>query len=78
MMATLALQKRIQDPVDHLTCRILQFAKFFISRGGSRTAALPKMETFVIIVNGFRPLTIMTKHSMLDVAADLNPPLISS
>ena len=30
-------------------------------RGGSRTAARSKMERFVIIVNGFQPLTITTK-----------------
>ena len=27
------------------------------------------------IVNGFQPLTIITKHSILDVAAVLDPPL---
>ena len=47
-------------------------AKF---RGGSRTAATSKMELFVIIVNGFQPLTIITKCSILDVAAVLDPPL---
>ena len=31
---------------------------------------------FVIIVNGFQPLTIITKSSILDVAAVLDPPLI--
>ena len=46
-----------------------------ITRGGSRTAATSKMECFVIIVNGFQPLTIITKHSILDVAAVLDPPL---
>ena len=45
------------------------------SRGGSRTAASPKMECFVIIVNGWKPLTIIVKHSILDVAAVLDPPL---
>ena len=45
------------------------------SKGGSRTAATPKMERFVIIVNGFQPLTIITKRSILDVAAVLDPPL---
>ena len=40
-------------------------------RGGSRTVATSKMECFVIIVNGFQPLTIITKHSILDVAAAL-------
>ena len=58
-------------------------------RGGSRAAAVPKMERFVIIVNGltskmerfviivngFQPLTIITKRSFLDVAAALDPPL---
>ena len=44
-------------------------------RGGSRTAATSKMELFVILVNGFQPLTIITKCSILDVAAVLDPPL---
>ena len=48
------------------------------SRGGSRAAATSKMERFVIIVNGWKPLTIITKHSILDVAADLDPPLWSA
>ena len=43
--------------------------------GGSRGAATSKMERFVIIVNGFQPLTIITKCSILDVAAPLDPPL---
>ena len=46
-----------------------------IFRGGSRTAATTKMELFVIIVNGFQPLSIITKCSILDVAAVLDPPL---
>ena len=45
------------------------------TRGGSRAAATSKMECFVIIVNGFQPLTIITKYSILDVAAALHPPL---
>ena len=45
------------------------------NRGGSRTAATPKMERFVIIVNSFQPLTIITKHTILDVAAVLYPSL---
>ena len=44
-------------------------------RDGSRAAATFKMECFVIIVNGFQPLTIIWKHSILDVAAALDPPL---
>ena len=42
-----------------------------IARGGSRAAATPKMECFVIIVNDL-------KHSILDVAAALDPPLIAT
>ena len=45
------------------------------SRGGSRSAATSKMERFVIIVNGWKLLTIITKRSILDVAANLGPPL---
>ena len=47
-----------------------------ILRGGSRAAATSKMERFVIIDNGWKPLIIITKHSILDVAAALDPPLI--
>ena len=64
----------------------MKVSKYFISkyqsisgtysqRGGSRTAATSKMELFVIIVNGFQPLTIMTKCSILDVATVLDLPL---
>ena len=42
-------------------------------KGGSRAAATSKMERFVIIVNGWKPLTIVTKRSILDVAAALDP-----
>ena len=45
-------------------------------RGGSRAAATSKMERFVRIVNGFQPLTIITKRSILDVAAAQDPPLM--
>ena len=47
-----------------------------IYRVGSRTAATSKVGLFAIIVNGFQPLTIITKSSTLDVAAVLDPPLI--
>ena len=47
-----------------------------ISGDGSRAAATSKMEHFVIIVNGWKPLTITTKQSILDVAAALDQPLI--
>ena len=55
----------------HLFLRISQNS----FRSGSRTAATSKMELFMIIVNGFQPLTIITKRSVLDVAAVLDPPL---
>ena len=45
-------------------------------RGGSRTAATSSMERFVIIVNGFQLLTIITKRSILDVTTVLDPPLV--
>ena len=44
-------------------------------RGGFRTIATSKMEQFVIIGNGFQPLNIIAKHSILDVVAVLDPPL---
>ena len=33
------------------------------------------MECFVIIVDDFHPLTIITKRSILDVAAEVDPPV---
>ena len=48
-----------------------------VTRGRSRAAVKSKMERFVIIVNGFQPLTIITTRSILDVAAALDPPLIT-
>ena len=44
-------------------------------RGGSRAAARSKMEGFVIIVNGWKPLSIIAKHSILDVVVALDLPL---
>ena len=44
-------------------------------RGGSRVAVTSKMECIVITINRFQPLTIITKLSILDVAAALDPPL---
>ena len=49
-----------------------------LTRGGSRTTATSKMELFVIIVNSFQPLTIITKCSVLDVASVLDPPLLTA
>ena len=34
------------------------------------------MERFVIIVNDWKPLSIITKRSIVDVAAALDPPLL--
>ena len=48
-----------------------------MSKGGFRTAATSKMECFVIIVSGWILLTTITKHSILDVGAALDPPLTS-
>ena len=45
------------------------------ARDGTRTATTSKVERFVIIDNGFQSLTIITKRSILDVAAVLDPPL---
>ena len=50
--------------------------KSITSRCGSKTAATSKMELFVIIVNGFQSLTIITKCSILDAAAVLDLPRI--
>ena len=46
-----------------------------MSRDRSRTAATSKIEGFVIIVNDWKPLTIITKRFILDVAAALDLPL---
>ena len=46
--------------------------KMFMFTGVSRTAATSKMQHFVIIVNSWRLLSIITKSSELDVAAGLN------
>ena len=51
-----------------------QYFRYTEYRGGSRVAATSKMERFVIIGNGWKPITINTKHSILDVAAALDPP----
>ena len=46
-----------------------------VDRSGSRAAATSKMEHFVITVNGFQPLNIIIKLSILDVAAVLDSSL---
>ena len=42
-----------------------------VFRGGCRAAATSKMERF----DGWKLLTIITKYSILDVTAALDPPL---
>ena len=54
---------------------------FFVShirpyRGGSRAAVTAKMEHFGIVINGFQRLFIITKRSILDVEAVLDPSLL--
>ena len=44
--------------------------------GGSRAAAISKMEHFVITVNGWKTLTIVTNCFIWDVAAAVDPPLL--
>ena len=44
-----------------------------ISRDGYRTPPTSKMEEFVIIAKGWRPLTIVTKSSILDIIGALEP-----
>ena len=66
-----------------LLCKFVYFYLLFsfyqpaVSRGGSSTAAISMMERYIVIVNVFQQLTIITKRSILDVAAVLDPPLVS-
>ena len=58
-----------------MVCLFVLVSETSLIRGGSRTAATSKMERFVIIANDWKPLTIITKRSVLDVATVLDPPL---
>ena len=61
-----ALEFSLQYAFDiSYTERYFLVFSFPSSRGGSRAAATSKL----------KPLTIITKHSILDVAAALDPPL---
>ena len=51
-------------------------SNLYVARGGSRAAATTKMECVVIIVNGWKPLTIILKYSILVVAAAIDLSLI--
>ena len=44
-----------------------------ISRDGYRTPPISKMDYSVIIPKGWRPLTIVTKSSILDIIGALEP-----
>ena len=55
---------------------IFKLLLILVIRGGSRAAATSKMERYVIKSNGFQPLTIIKKRSILDVSAVLDPPLV--
>ena len=59
--------------LDFIIYQVLSISNYI--GGVSRAAATSKMEYFVIIVNVLQPLTIVIKHSILDVAAALHPPL---
>ena len=67
----------LQIHVKHYAwCSVIQRHALNMFYGGrSGAVATSKMERFVIIVNVFQPLTIITKRSILDVAAALDPPL---
>ena len=64
-----------QSGVAKLPARLYQSMCTVKNRGGSRAVAKSKMECFVIIVNSWKPLTIITKHTILNVAAALDPSL---
>ena len=61
-------------------CVLIIFLTQYLTNfcGGSRTTATSKMKLFEIIVNGFQPLTNITKNFILDVAAGLDPSLNSN
>ena len=49
--------------------------QLLIAEAASRTAGTSKMEHFVIIVNDWKALTIITKRSILHLTAVLHAPL---
>ena len=63
--------------ITNIKKRTKSYRRVIVTRGGTRAAATSKMARFVIIVNGFQLLTIITKRSSLDVAAVLDPPLVT-
>ena len=65
----------IKEGISFSNCKNEGLTNVEVNSGGSRTAATFKVQLFVITVNGFEPLTAITKSSTLDVAAVLDPPL---
>ena len=55
------LSRKANETPHHVVRLIGHQPRISVRRGGSRTAATSKMEHFVIIVNGWKPLTIITK-----------------
>ena len=49
---------------------------YYVKQRRIKAAAISNMEHFVIIVNGWKQLTIITKSFTLDVAAVPDPPLV--
>ena len=68
-------KKRSLIDVAFLMMETYCFQNTLLARGGARAGAASKMERFVIIVNGWKPLTIITKHSVLEVVNYYHKPL---
>ena len=65
--------KRLDDIKNNEKWVVNSTAKKMIAiRGGFRTAATSKIKHFVIIINDWKPLTTITKCSILDVAVVLD------
>ena len=65
--------KRLDDIKNNEKWNVNSTAKKMIAtRGGFRTVATSKIKHFMTIVNGWKPLTSITKCSILDVAAVLD------
>ena len=67
----------INSKFSHVLNQIILSVLTVLTRGGSRTARTSKMEHSVIIVNGWKALTTITKSFILDVAAVLDSPLLT-
>ena len=62
----MSIEKKCSDIGKNVLIFRIYKLSFSFKRGGSRTAATSKMER--------KPLTIIAKHFILDVAAVQNPP----